>query len=266
MLTVTLFSSNEIEHIQAEDEETVVVNDIEWQVEENTSDSVELSTNDDEGYTYEAVYDKEEDNIRIVCEEDGLFWDKEVYDYIVQVLNYIPDDNVLEYELTDNNTNETIHIDESELNEQLPFAIVGGIALGDIIAGLLGTAAVIYVGSKAYAAAKDVVSELKRKGKNIYRAYISNKTVYIGDAFSSTSDAVSHAKHNKKSKENGIFCFGSGSISGAYMSVVLSSAASPVGRAIADNAHKDSEGYYYHTHPAKSKSGGDHYALHVWYE
>lgn len=50
------------------------------------------------------------------------------------------------------------------------------------------------------------------------------------------------------------------------MSAVLSSAASPVRRAIADNAHKDSEGYYYHTHPAKSKRGGNHYALHVWYE
>lgn len=217
-----------------------------------------------DGLCYEAVLDKNTNEVHITCEEAILFWTKEVYEYEIEIENYNEESVELEFDLTDCNTGEVNHINETEnFQGQIPIAIPVGIALTDIIAALLTTAAVCVVAGVAYYAVSDVIEKVKedskKKKKYFYYAMIRGSQLLIGEAFKSEADALIYAKSMLNSSKKGVFCVGATRASG------LAASSSPVFLSVYDSKHGSGDGYRAHYHPRITQNGSSHYSLHCWF-
>lgn len=237
--------------------ETVVYNNREYEIVEETKDEITLVTEEDD-YIYECTLDAESNEIDIVCEEEGIFFNREVYDYSVEVINFDEESHVLEYNLINNETGEVTHISDSDLQAQLP--VVGGVAIGELVYALLcaGATVCIIAGVKYVAVS---ISKMKKEKHSIYAAALSGGELGIGPALT-YSEAAKFAKDNIDESGIGIFCVGPNAKSNACS---ISKQVSPMRRVIHDDKHKTQEGYYFHYHPARYAAGDRHFGFHAWY-
>lgn len=237
--------------------ETVMYNDREYEIVEENKEEITLVTEED-NYVYECTTDPESNKMDIVCEEAGIFFDKEVYDYSVEVINFNEESNILEYNLINNETGEVTHVSDSDIQAQLP--VMGGIAIGEIVYALLCAGATIFViaGVKYVAVS---ISKMKKQSHTIYAAALSGGKIGIGPALT-YSEAAKYANVNKNSSTIGIFCVGPNAKSNACS---IAKQASPMKRVVHDEKHDNQDGYYYHYHPARYATGNRHLGFHAWY-
>lgn len=257
VMTVAITTTNLRIFAEDVENETVVYNDREYEIVEETKEEVTLVTQED-NYIYESTIDPESNQIDIVCEEEGIFFNKEVYDYSVEVINFNEEANILEYSLINNETGEIIHVSDSDLQAQLP--VIGGVAIGELVYALLcACATVCIIAGVKYVAVS--ISKLKKQSHCIYAAALSGGNLGIGSALT-YSEAAKLAKEKKNSSTIGIFCVGPNAKSNACS---IAKQVSPMKRVIHDDQHKTEDGYYYHYHPAKYAIGDRHLAFHAWY-
>ena len=235
--------------------ETFVYNGEEYEILSD-NDKEFVIEGEDSDYEYESSYDKDTNEINIVCNEKKLFFDEEVANYKIDVISYDETNNILEYDIYNNETGEVVHISDSDIQPQFP--IVAGIAIGEIVKCLLVTCAVVcvYEGVKYVAVS---ISELRKKNYYCYTAYLYKGSVVIGPALT-YKEAVAYAKSTKNIEKVGVFCFGSDAKSKAKK---IAKAAGSDGKVAHHDVHDNSEGYYKHYHPLRSS--GNTYHFHSWY-
>lgn len=266
LLVVVIFCTSNIVHAASANEvkqgKTVKIAGVEFILTEQDGDYV--LSGDADGFHYVASIDKVSNAIHIECDKDEFLWKKDVYDYDVEVENFNKDNAILEYNLVDCETGKETHVNDSEYFEgQLPVAIYGGIALTDLIIGLLAATAVVVVGEIAYYTISDVIEDVKeesRKNKKYYYyAMVDGSQLLIGSAFKNESTALAYAKANLNSSKYGVFCIGSSRAQN------LAEDCSPYFLAYYDSKHGSGDGYRAHYHPRITQNGTSHYSLHCWF-
>lgn len=225
----------------------------------------------EDGITYNVVMNKMTRDVAIQKVSNKILSNKVIEDYSVAI--HTIDENAIDYTVRDKikNTSSRKYDDirslqRNQRNENdgkmySQIAIDLGIALIILLIAVLAVTVVYTYENIDYSWFSDVISAIKKQvnenKRYYYYACIYDKSLVIGNAFTSYAEALLYAKSILNSRVYGVYCTGSG-----YAYGLACSAGSYYGTTKSE-IHGAQPDYQNHYHPMKTST--EKYNEHIWY-